>query len=113
MHVRTYIRIYTYSGNDHVISEHDRVQTKDDMQEYKQDNDDDQPPRKRRRYVCMYVRTCTVQCKNVVIVSRQVREPLHNSLCRRFSTKQSRITAHICDSLVQPTIINSPFWLLM
>ena len=56
----TYIRIYTYTGSDHVISEHDRVQTKDDIQEYTQDNDDDQPPRKRRRYVCMYVH---VQCK--------------------------------------------------
>ena len=30
--------------------------------------------------------------KKVVIVSQQVREPLHNSLCRQFSTKQPRGT---------------------
>ena len=64
-HACTYVRIYTYTGSDHVISEHDRVQTKDDIQEYTQeytqDNDDDQPSMKRRRYVCIC--TCMVQCK--------------------------------------------------
>ena len=40
-------------------------------------------------YVCMYVHV-RYSAKKIVIVSRQVREPSHNSLCRQFSTKQSQ-----------------------
>ena len=43
--------------------------------------------------MCSRCQLAMVQCKEkVTIVSRQVREPSHNSLCRQFSTKQSRST---------------------